>query len=760
MSFPLKAAMANTIRDIFVPRATNRKADSRPVHRSVGSLARFLAGYAVLFLFAPACVPLTDGGLAFAQPSPLHGSPPGPAAGPPILTEREDADIRWYSMILTDPATDPAIRSGAAERLRDMRRPQAIDVLAAGLTGGDTSVLLAVIDAMNSSAEPIAGLLLPAVEALRTVPEQALELLAGALAKYGEEGVGHVAVLARNGEAPMSERLNAVHALGVFRLRVAAVDLMALLDSFDAAGATTQNAELLAAVCAALHRGTGLPYGTDVEHWRRWWADARHQPQEEWLTKMVQRLSEQLADTSQQVRRERESAQQIERRLVAFLRDQFPLLPAEEQLRQLPAMIDDPLQVVREFGMDRVSRMLRDAVRIPDEVQHKLAERLNDDVPRLRLQAGRLLEQLNVEGLSLRLARRLSVETSSDVAGGFLDIIARRAPLAANASALLEHVQPWTTHATLGQRAAAAAWELVVTGEAGAHDEPTLQVRDAARTVVAAQLSPPHARLLAYVGDADDLRRLEDLLDSDDRALRRHVAEGFARRGVRRPLIDRADDDVIYPFAIRSLKNAIADMAALARLTSLRPGSGGEENTALWLAAIGRIAENIPRAHATEADDLLASIAEVPAQLRIDALRRHLTEPPDPADPPDGEWRADLATRLADLLISGGRHQEAHEALEQFNGLPMTRSLRAVKFDAAALSGQYAAAAQITSGPGPWIDLLVKTVERDPELAAALRDEIAERFEGRLPGEMEVRFQRVSEHLRNLTTERANGQEV
>lgn len=695
--------------------------------RSLGPVP-MAAAWAAVVLLLPGCGGMPIGTASGAA---LGAMAPAERVSQPPLTPQQADNIRFFSTILFDPATERSIRVGAAERLRDMNLAEAVQPLAEGLRSGDAPVRAAVVEAMTSARAPIQGLLEPGIVALRSAASPMRESLALALARYNDPALRMLKDVATDQRAPFAERMNCIAAIGAFRTRAAAVELMSLLDM-----AERESPEAVEAVCLALARGTGLPYGAEPDAWRRWWAEASDQPQEEWLTKMVQRLSEQLAASAQQILRERQGVQSMERRLVETYRELFHLVQPEDQLRLLPVLLQDQLAGVREFGMDRIGRMLRDSTRLPEEIQHQIAERLHDDTPALRLHAARLLDQLNYEPASERIARRLGVESSPEVAAGLLDILARRPTRSA-----VEHVLPWLADRAQSDRAATVLWEILLLGEIP--EEQMIAMRDAARDSAQRSLTPPCARLFVRLADDDELVPLQRLLDSDDPIMRRSAAEGFFRRGIRQPLIDRANDELLYPFAVRLLAKGPTDLAGLRLLGSLLPN---EQNRVVWQESVVRLYGNLAADKLIEADDLIQLWSDS-GPLRLETLARSLALPADslPAD-----LRAELAMRLARLHLQLDQPQRAHETLEAANGvlagIPGARTLR---FEVAALAGHYGIAAQINQEPGPWVALLSGLTDRNPERAVALHMEIMRRFEGQLNGEHRATMEAVTEKLRS-----------
>ena len=65
---------------------------------------------------------------------------------------------------------------------------------------------------------------------------------------------------------------------------------------------------------------------------------------------------------------------------------------------------------------------------------------------------------------------------------------------------------------------------------------------------------------MALVGEEADRMPLESMLDHVDANLHRAVAQGFAFGKYAQPLLDRANDANIYPFALLVLERDIIDL--------------------------------------------------------------------------------------------------------------------------------------------------------------------------------------------------------
>lgn len=649
------------------------------------------------------------------------------------LTPRQRRQLGVFGPTLLNPsdAIDAETRLQAAEELLAMDMPEAMSVLKQALRNGEAKVSLAVVTAMQSSPQLTQGLLEPAVAALVNASAETVDPLSAVLVAYGDDACRQVAKLALDEAAAPTARLGPIHALGSFRSRTATVHLMALLDERRG-----EPQEITDAASTALMRLTGLPYGNEPGAWRRWWQEAKNQPHTEWLIKMVERLTDQVADLKQQAHAQEQATASIQKRLFDAYRDLFPVLTLEEQLRRLPDLLDDKLVRVREFAIGRLDRLLRDSVRIPEEVSQKLADRVDDEVPTLRLAAARLLDELNFQGTGDRLASRLARETDPTVAEGLIDILTERPSAKA-----LPPLCKWLTDPDLGASAAGAVWAFVRTETLTL--EQASQTRAALDRALAWQpRSPAFCRILAYIGDDNDRARLEPLLVDEDPALRAAVAEGFSHRGLRQPLLARATDEMIYPFAVAVLAEGQADLDNFELLAGLRPPSARVRGK--WTKAIVKLAGRLEPADLLRADDILAAIDHADIQLRHDVLARAEDLRPDALGP---DPRAELIARLAGHLIDRGDAARAYTLVMGAQGAPPNAPLRALAFRAAVLAGKYEEAEAIHADPDPWVQLLTELTLHGTEAAVALQTEIGQRFLGRLNGTVLARYDAASELL-------------
>jgi len=642
---------------------------------------------------------------------------------PPPLNEQQQRQLGLFATSLMGPAeADQAQRVNAAQELILMRTPQATEVLAQALRSGQAPVILAVLDAMERQPQAVSGLLEPAVQALKTAPPTVHARLATAITRYGNPALQLIAAIAVDSGISLEQRQGAITALGAFRSRESAASLIEILRQ------SPENAtQLHEAACRALGNLTGLTYGNNVEAWTKWWHEARGQSPEQWLAEMVRNLQAQIASLTETNTALRGQVTATNDRLIQTYRDLFPALPEPTRLTMLPTLLEDPLSRVRMFAVERIRRLLRDAATIPVELQDKLAQRMTDEQADVRIAAAELLDSLGYAGIADRVAEALGRERETTVVAAYLIILKVRTSALA-----LNPLCYWLQDATHGPAAADALWTLLI-GDLGS-PEARLQVRDVLRQSGTTIEHPSIYRLLAFVGDESDRQVLEPILDGDNPDHRRAVAEGFARAGHRQPLLDRAANVELYPYAVAALELSARDVDGLRSLVRLQPTP---PNVGLWEEAVVQVASRLPPDAVLQVDDLLSPLPHASPPLRARILGRVAMLPPNDITQ---QLRIDVIRRWVPLLLELGEWRRAFETLETIPPVPGNTMLGRMKFRAALMIGQYDVAGQLDGTPSSWIDVLAEIAPLDPQAATRLRDEIARRFEPQLTGDVRTAF--------------------
>jgi HEAT repeat protein len=649
----------------------------------------------------------------------------------PPLTERQQRQLQIFGPVLLNPSSDIAseTRRSAAEELIAMNAPQAVALLAEGLRGPNPGVREAVVKATIAAPQPPDGLLQPLVQTLRSADVADRQDLGTAVARY-RDGLEAVSAVAVNRELDVAERLGPIEALAAFRSREAAARLMVLLET-----GRGEPEDVIVSTCQALSRLTGLPNGENPAGWRRWWADAKDQSQEQWLARRVEQLTEQVSGLEQRLEQERQKAQRIEARLSTVYRDLFPALEYDDQLRALPSLLEDDLAAVRRFAMGRIERLLRDTVSMPQPLQEQLADRLDDEVPALRLQAAMLLHDLGYDGAAEKIAARLAVEEDPQVREGLLGLLAKRPT-----SLALQDICQALSEPALTITASEALWSVV--RQDGVPQAELAATRAAVRGAwERAPREPAVARVMAAVGDDDDTTHLVSLLDDEEQGLRVAVAEGLLARGVHQALLDRSADELLYPFAVRALVAERRDRAGVEALIRMTPPAA---HVQVWADGIREATSAMEPRDLVAIVDLLQTVPAADATLRRDLLQRVADAGVD-ALPPE-VW-ASAIIRLADLLSETGDAPRGQTLVQSLDPTALTPEVRRRLFETALHVAAFELAAGIDNEATSWIDVLETLATRQKPHAAALRDEIARRFATELVDDVRDRFEAISAAL-------------
>lgn len=658
---------------------------------------------------------------AWAMQDPATSPPPAtaPSSQPSSQTDplvaQQQRQLQVFAPILLNRSDDidAQTRRDAAAEIAAMQIPEALETLKQALQSRRPAVALAAIAAVQAMPTPPTALLDACILALETAPLDVAPALASLLSRYGDDAAALVSAMA--GKPSITARLNAVNALGAFRSRDAAATLMRVIESapvgpnplLDPAGTETTRAAL-----ASLERMTGLTYGQDLAAWRAWWARASGESHEQWYRLISESLASRAAILQQQLQEQRQATDQTSKELFATYRDLFPALPIDEQLRRLPHLLQDKLPPVRQFGLTRVGVLTRDSVRMPAEITDMVRAAVGDPSPGVRQVATELLDELGDERAADVIAAQLASERDPTVVAAMLDVLSRRA-----SSTGIEPVLRLLAQGDTSDAAADALWRMVQTPPPA---EVAQRVRDAARSAAQRRLSPATLRLAALTGDEHDVVDLTAILDGDDRRLRAAVAEGFWKRSLRQPLLDRADDDAVYPFAIRAVADGPADLPSFNTLIALRPA---DAHGPLWNEMVVHLASRLQPVDIPAADESLRTLAYADARLRRDVLMSVslVRESIAATD------RMRIIERLAPLLMDLGEAARAWELLDSLDGsAPAT--LRVVAFQAAAVTGHFDRAAAIQPDHAAWISLLGREAEKRNPACSRLHDEVMRRF--------------------------------
>ncbi|MCH8824462.1 MAG: hypothetical protein IH984_13260 [Planctomycetes bacterium] len=620
--------------------------------------------------------------------------------------------------------TDSATRQSAAEELIAMKIPQAFAVLTAALGSDQEPVVIAVINALDSAAEPVTELLPAAISTLQNGSPTVVSRLSIVLPRYGNSALKQVADATLDARAASAQRLGPISALGSFRSRESAGYLMQLLERQP-----TEPQDILNGVCDSLQKLTGLPHGRNVNRWRTWWAEHKNEPYEDWLRIMVQRLSSRITQLEQQAQQQQTSLDDAAKRIAEAERELFVRLSPQEQFVRLQQLLGEPWTDVRQFAVDRVERLLRDSEIPPVDVQDKLAQRLADpgESPTLRVSTARLLNDLNYTSTAELVVAVLAHETDPSRAAAYLEILYKRPTIEG-----FELAVKWLSHTDAKSAAADALWALVINGSL--NQDQLTKVSVAIRQTLGEDVQVSGARLLAGLGQQPDGAQLETWLNSDDPLLRSAVAEGLAHAKIIDPLRQHAADEAVFPYLVKLLSRGPYDVATLRELAALVAPTAQNQ---MWTTTLVTFSSKLPANLMLQADDVLIGITHIDETLRGIILSRG-AQLSENALSADERWP--LFMRLSELWIVTGKYQQAHDLLLRIDKTVTLPNLAQLRFKAAALANQYELAFGMAGDSATWVKLLSETVEADPQVAARLRDEISRRFADGLDEQTKAMF--------------------
>jgi hypothetical protein len=663
----------------------------------------------------PATPPATGESAATDIPDP----PAEPAADPPATATDADADsarrIRIFRELLLNPAdtTSLASRRDAAVELVSLQAPQAVEVVLQALASGHPDQVLAVIEAITMAETASPAFLDALVLILPNAEEHVINPLCFVLTRYGDAAVEQLAPLAVERSVAEPIRLRAIRAMGTIRRQSAAAHLVALL-----APARRETPAITDAACDALAGLTGRPYARQPARWTEWWEQASNLPTEGWQNILLTSLTDQVAELERQLRAERRRTARAVARQLESLNELFPLLKIETQVERLPALLDSEHEPERLFALERIGRLLRDSIRIDDALQARLAKRLEDPSPAVCSRVIALLDELDYPQLGAALAAMLPTEANRTVVLDILRVLTKRPSPNATDEIIRRLPAPET-----GALAAQALTALMKSHELT--ETQRLAALGTLAPIFATTRDPEFARLLAWIGDDVTIEPLEALLDGDNDPLRLAVADGFTRRGFRRPLLDRAEVVAIYPFAVRVLSNGTATLNDLESLLQLPPPRTQER---AWEDGVRRIVRALPATQCLAIDDLLTSFGYVPPAVRRDALDRALTVE---NNGPSSTDREEIFYRLMQIFLANDQPDEAYRRLSELNGNAGARLVE-LRFKAALATARFDEAFTINNTPLAWIRQLEILAGLNAERALALAEEIKRRFAGRI----------------------------
>jgi hypothetical protein len=686
-------------------------------------------------LATTACSATTARATAAEAAAPATSAVP---AAPTAPTTRQDpppavdADaIAFTRGVLLDPGTAEDLRRTAVERLARDGSPPAIAALGEAIAGDELAIVSTTLQALGQMPEAGPALLEPLLEpmlaALAKAPAGLLDPLGLLLARLDQADRAAVRAMATDAGRPPTERLAAIHVLGVLATIESGDSLVALLDP-----ARTEDPAIRRAAREALVRMMGRDLGADHAAWTNWWNDARRRGLADWWREIRRRDREQIARLQSEL--DALAARHVEllRQLYAGFND---ATPSPREIELLLVHLADPAPAVRRFAVERIERLVRDSVPIPAPLLEPIIARLDDESGPIRTAAVRLLDEAGLPDLGDRLIARLPSEPDPATASAMLEVLGRGARPEA-ADAVIARLDVPATAAA----AARATWMLARAGSLS-DAARTRAAELAARRLESDPAAADQARLLASIGSPETLTMLVGRLAPETpAAMVTAIAEGLASAGTLAPLLERSDLPAVRPVLIGALADGEASETRLEQLMALAPAPDAENRRA-WETAVARLARRLP-AHGVLAVD--ARMLSGPDPTALERRRLMLVPAATAATTEGREDAVDTLRAAAGVLLDLGRPADAWSLIESAGISGTDEKLRAPRIRAALLTGRYDEAAAADGDPNAWLAALQELLAqielgnggeaaaRATETARRLSEEITRRFNGGL----------------------------
>jgi hypothetical protein len=662
-----------------------------------------------------------------AQPTITPGEAARQGEDPSPLDASSARRLQLASVILLDEldGVNASTRAAAAAELVSLRLPQAREVLIEAIGLERLEVLRAVLDSMLAEPEldTFYGPVL--LDLLASAPIDVQPVLAELLARHGQEDVRilpAVSRLASDTSQPPERRVAAIQTIGAFRHApaLAAGELMTILRQADG-----PDDAVVPTASEQLSRLTGMPGSTTPSQWLAWWKQNRNRPSERWLEDTVDALTKQAARRSKELSEARAARDRMSARLLATYRDFWPLLSIEQQQARLLPLLKDELPAVRVFGLDRLAVQLRDGHDTPGG-QEAAAGLLSDPDPSVRAAVAALIPELDPAAIDPAVTSNFLEERDPLVLAAMLPRVAAIQPDLITA----EKMTPLLQLDAVRPAAIDAMW-VVLSEPTRRSDAMIAAVLPPVRTAYDTEQTPRTGALLTLIGTDEDVQHLLARLDDDDSAWRAAIANALHTRGLHAPLLARATDPAIYPFALAAVDGG-TDLTSLQTIGGLTPP---DPHAALWMHTLLEAARRTPAADVLLVDDLLASLPAVSPAQRAALLQRVFGS----GEAAEGDL-ASIAKRLAPLVLQTGDPKAVVAMIDQVPAGSIDAELLATKFEAAIRGRLYDEAASVQSAPGAWIDAFERLQVEQPEVADLVRSEIVRRFEDDLDAAMRARL--------------------
>ncbi len=685
----------------------------RPSASHAGSSAP-LAGLLAASVLAAGCA-----GAMAGSPVSLTGG--GSSVVTPQARSARADDVRWFEEMLLDPSVPASYRQDAALRLIRSGSEESAAIIARALEGGGDERRALIADALKFAgpvASPIARTVTDAAATDRLGPEVA----SAVLTVSGETGTTEIVERFR-AESNVSARLRLIEVLGRLADPMAPGVLVEAMQEND-------DAVEVAAIDAALRRWSNSRATRTPAAWSEWWKRLNVQGDgavalRQLTNRIVQESSRADAAViradAAEARAERLASQlaEVHARLLA-------LLPEEERMTRVQAMLSDEEIRIRSVAIGQIERMLRDAKQLAEPVRKGLIDRLSDIDPGIRIKAAKVLDTIGSDDLGPTLVRSLQGETDVEVVRSGLLVLGNRSQPAAVDFALERLRADDSETVRLAGRVLAT-----LAGSGLLHPDDQARVRG----LVAEGLvidSRELARLAVLVADDPDHESIVALVDSPIEAVQRGAAEAYRTLGRRELLHQHAGTPTVARVAVQAWADpeVSPNAVVIERLLELRPESpsdgpapadlGADLDT--WRAAMVRVLEAMPTSQLAAVSERLRGAKDL-VEARLTALRRGT----DDASLPTAT-RARLHVELAEALIEAGRPGEAAAELRTAGVVQIDPDLQTRLFEMLLLAEEWDEAARLEPDAEAWMAVLDRRIATGDDSAESLLAEIERRF--------------------------------
>jgi len=642
------------------------------------------------------------------------------------LEPRELHLLEQASGLLLQPAgaVNLDARSDAARELMLLDHEDATVVLEKAIRRGDTPPLLAVLSASSTLETPSDALRASFLDVLPGASPGIQELLGVELARFQEQYPSTlltIRTLALDPSNMDTHRIAAIKSLPGFRSHGddALETVMILLDRHE-----MESDEIVNAAFDSAESLTGLPSMEHPADWTTWWSINRRRSMIDRMRNVLEAMNRRVLQIEIESEHARDDSRLASDRLIEVYRDLFPMLTLQQQQAKLLELLGDSRADVRRFAIERVAMMLRDGNDTP-QLRTTTMSLLRDPDIEVRRLAGSMLGELGHEGIETIVIESLENEEDPEVLAHALAAIDVHPTLAAVPAArkllAMEAVRDQAARTLLS----------ILKSDMRIDATVRMEIASAAREAIRESSDPSIAAMLVMTGNTADLDQLVLLLDAEDEATRKMIAEALLQRGRRAELLARADDGVLYPFALRA--GVTGQGGDIRRLLAMEPPT--EDLAETWMNSVAELAGTLPSDRVLELDDMVGATPHATDMLRARLLSAAVA---------DAELDVELHRRILKRLIPMLLEQDAAaSALTHIRGLDevdLDEELRNLSFISAIRARLYDEAAVVHDDPGMWVNAFEDTVASRPDSSTDLRNEIVRRFSESLTPPLRTRL--------------------